>query len=263
MTSAYCSICGNDWPEVGSCTGCGAAEGARAAGTGAAPVATARFAPHTEDDLGDVTRAAPVGTPSGPGTSASRHGAPGASPPVVQVNGSPSEASTAEVNEAASEPGAPRPDLPPPPASVVAPPPPRPDLPSPPGGPEEEPGLGKLLATLVGLKVADLALWLAPVVVLGAIGLLLVSVGTSETTGSWGATETEIEPVGWVGTAFLCLAAAAFFGRGTFRSIGRLFRGEAGIVDALFASSNLLWALFTIGAVLAAGLCLALAVTGG
>jgi len=103
--------------------------------------------------------------------------------------------------------------------------------------------------------------WLVPTGVLGAIGLAFISVGTKKTNSYYGSS-TEIGRTGWLGAAFLCLAAAVFFGHGSFGSLGRVFRGQANLFDALFAGSNVKFVLLSAVAVAGAGVCLVGAIAG-
>jgi len=108
--------------------------------------------------------------------------------------------------------------------------------------PHHETSLGEDAAALAGAVVIDLVMWLVPVGVLGAIGAALISIGEEEVatdSGPFASTTTHVNSVGWVGFAFVCLAVAVFFGRGT---IGRLYdvvKGRGSLGDIFLMRSRL------------------------
>ena len=141
-------------------------------------------------------------------------------------------------------------------------PPARSDVPASPSAPAEEESLLRLGAMVIGQGVIDLALWLAPVVIVGGLGLVLFSAGSTETTTTWGQTSTEVGRVGWLGIALVCVAVVLFAGRGTFLSLARVIRGNGGFADVVFIPSSLRAALFALAGTAGAVLSLLMAITG-
>lgn len=108
------------------------------------------------------------------------------------------------------------------------------------------------LASMAAAGLAGLFAWLAPVVVLGGIGLLIAASATTESETYLGTTTSYDDRKMLFAMVFLALAAACFFGRGTFRSLGRVMKGQGNLVDVLFVGSNLKFGLITLAAVGAA-----------
>jgi hypothetical protein len=119
--------------------------------------------------------------------------------------------------------------------------------------------LAKDAALLAGGIFVDLLIWLAPVVVLGGIGLALLASGTEEQTGPLGTTTTSISSIGWLGAAFVCAAVATFFGRGTIRGLYMVARGTNSVGAIASVRDNLVGLAIAALAVCAGLLCLAFA----
>jgi hypothetical protein len=131
------------------------------------------------------------------------------------------------------------------------------------GGAEGEgEGLVKLLASYVGWWLADLIVWLAPVVALGGLGALLIASGTERQQSPYGESHmTAIHSTGWLGGALVCVAVAMFFGRGTVQSLVRVVTGKGGFRDVLFFGASIRWLLISAAAIAGAAICIVLAIT--
>ena len=132
---------------------------------------------------------------------------------------------------------------------------PGPDVDSTPEEPDEpDENLLRLGAGCLAAGAVDMMFWLAPVAVLGLLGLLLFNAGSKETqTDYYSEPSTTVNGTGWAGAGFICLAIAVFFGRGTIRSLRRVATRQGGLVDSLFVGSNIK-SLLIAGLALAAGL---------
>lgn len=116
-----------------------------------------------------------------------------------------------------------------------------------PGGDDEE-SLLRAGGVLLGYGLLSLLSWLAPVIVLGGVGLVLVSLGTSESTDAFGRTVTNFnDRTMWLAFVFFALAAAVFFGRGSLRSLSAALRGQVG--DVVVVGGTLLNLLLALGAI--------------
>ncbi len=114
---------------------------------------------------------------------------------------------------------------------------------------QDSESIGRLLAegaAEIGVKAI---VWVAPLVILGGLGILLVNAGTHETVNSVGMSTTEISQQAVFGFAFISFAAAVFFGRGSISAIVRVIRGEGEPGDILFMQGNVIGSLIAIGAV--------------
>ena len=107
---------------------------------------------------------------------------------------------------------------------------------------------GALVAGAAVEAGASVLRWLAPLVLLGGIGILMFNAGSSETTGAYGLTETELNGVGVAGLGFIALAVAVFFGRGSLAHLGRVIRGESSFIDVFFVRQSVIASLIAIGA---------------
>lgn len=116
--------------------------------------------------------------------------------------------------------------------------------------PDSKPdSLGRSAATAAAGMGINLVVWLAPVVILGGLGVLLLNAGTHESTNAFGMTQTEYSGTAGVGFGFIAFAVAAFFGRGSLQGIAKVVRGEGSLTDVLFLRTNLVNTLIALAAI--------------
>ncbi len=96
--------------------------------------------------------------------------------------------------------------------------------------------------------------WLVPPAVTGGLGLLLFNAGSRESYNAYSGTTTDLNAMGLVGMSLFLVAIALFTGKGTVAALGRLFRGQGGCWEVLWAPANAFWALVALAAWIGAGI---------
>jgi len=108
-------------------------------------------------------------------------------------------------------------------------------------GSRDDESAGKLVVGAAAEIGRSVLRWLAPLLVLGGVGMAMVNAGSSESTGAFGQANTDLSGVGIAGVGFLALAVGVFFGRGSF----------AGLLDVHFFETSLISSrvdMFTLSA---------------